>query len=204
MTGLKGRLVRNAGDFFMEEKNKIVLRELRITDLPALHRLYAGLSEEGKCFYHPHYFLPKTGIKWLLSMICFSLSTFGGLRKILMKVIPNAVFLSVVALDKSKIIGLCYLKLKARLTEGYRSDFGIMVAERYHGRGIGSRLVEAILKMARENNVYKIDLEVLQDNKSAFRLYQKYGFKVTGSIPKREYWRGKHYDIQQMSNILKL
>lgn len=188
----------------MDEKNKIILRELRITDLPALHRLYAGLSEEGKRFYHPHYFLPKTGVKWLLSMICFSLSTFCGLRKILMRFIPNAVFFSMVALDKSKIIGLCYLKLKAKLTKGYRSDFGIMVDERYHGLGVGSRLVEAILKMARENNVCKIDLEVLQDNKIAFRLYHKYGFKITDSIPKREYWQGKHYDVYPMSNILKI
>jgi ribosomal protein S18 acetylase RimI-like enzyme len=184
---------------FLHEK-KVVFRDLIITDLYALHKIFMRLSEESKRFYHPHYFSPKTGIKWILSIMCFSFSSFRILRKILMRFYPNAVFLGIVALDNRKIIGLCYLKLKGKLDEGYHSDFGILVAEGYRGQGVGSKLTAEILKMSIKNNIKKIELEVLQDNQTACKLYQKYGFKITGSISKKENWKGKEYDIYQMSN----
>jgi ribosomal protein S18 acetylase RimI-like enzyme len=46
-------------------------------------------------------------------------------------------------------------------------------------KGIGSRLVEAVIKIARENNCYRIWLITTNDNTKAIRFYQKRGFTIT-------------------------
>lgn len=46
-------------------------------------------------------------------------------------------------------------------------------------KGIGSRLIEEVIKTARENNCYRVWLITTNDNTKAIRFYQKRGFKMT-------------------------
>jgi ribosomal protein S18 acetylase RimI-like enzyme len=54
------------------------------------------------------------------------------------------------------------------------------VSFQYHGRGLGAKLMDALLRQAREMGARKITLETASVLQSAIRLYQGVGFVQTG------------------------
>ena len=51
------------------------------------------------------------------------------------------------------------------------------VLEFFQNKHIGSKLLEELIKVAIQNKLFNITLEVRSDNKKEIYLYQKYGFK---------------------------
>lgn len=62
----------------------------------------------------------------------------------------------------------------------HRATFGISIKEKYWNKGIGSILIEEIIKEARKMGYEQIELGVFSDNEKAKRLYEKSGFQVWG------------------------
>ena len=56
----------------------------------------------------------------------------------------------------------------------------ISVSEDFRGQGIGSRLLEALPKLAKKANRSVIGLSVDEKNPKAKKLYERHGFKVVG------------------------
>ena len=54
----------------------------------------------------------------------------------------------------------------------------IVVKKGYRGRGIGSLLLKKLIEIAKKSEFDVLGLEVNENNISAIRLYEKYGFKV--------------------------
>ncbi len=64
--------------------------------------------------------------------------------------------------------------------EGYIvPSLGILVDEEMRGRGIGSRLVEYLVDVAKENGSKSVRLSVYGDNIQAINIYHRCGFEVT-------------------------
>jgi GNAT superfamily N-acetyltransferase len=63
----------------------------------------------------------------------------------------------------------------------------IVVLEEYRGRGIGRRLMMAVIGEAKKRGCWRITLEVREDNTKAQNLYKSLEFKETE--PKMLYWR---------------
>jgi ribosomal protein S18 acetylase RimI-like enzyme len=61
-----------------------------------------------------------------------------------------------------------------------RPDLGLGVAEAYHGRRLGSRLMDALMEAARAHEKSTVALCVVQENSVAWRLYENRGFVRTG------------------------
>lgn len=82
--------------------------------------------------------------------------------------------------------------------EGHITNFA--VHPDYRKRGIGTILLEELLKLTKERGITSYTLEVRPSNKEALDLYKKFGFKL-GGIRKEYYsdnredalilWRGK-------------
>jgi ribosomal protein S18 acetylase RimI-like enzyme len=164
--------------------------------------MYNLLSEDSKCFFHPG-FLGYENISfwWLLSQIALLLSNVKLLRKMLLHLFPYSVFLSLVVSDQNNVVGFAFLKIKKRLPNGHFSaELGIVVDKVHRGKGLGSKLMENLLKLARQENVREIFLTVLSDNVRAIRLYEKYGFKKAGKTVDR--WRGKTFQSIIMKKVL--
>jgi len=179
-----------------------IIREMRITDLYLLHRMYDSLSEESKRFFHPG-FLGYENISfwWLLSQVALFLSSIKFLRKILLHLLPHAVLLSLVVNDQNNVVGFAFLKIKRRLLNGHFSaELGIVADEVHRGKGLGSKLMENLLKLARQENVHEIFLTVLSDNMKAIQLYEKHGFKKVGKTVDR--WRGETFQSVIMKRFL--
>ncbi|GAD55561.1 LOW QUALITY PROTEIN: mobC protein [Limimaricola cinnabarinus LL-001] len=60
---------------------------------------------------------------------------------------------------------------------------GIFVAPEARGRGVGSRLIEALAQEARSGGYREIRLEVIDENLRARALYERRGFRAVGRRP---------------------
>ncbi len=58
---------------------------------------------------------------------------------------------------------------------------GICVARAHRGKGVGSRLLAALYQEATERGYASVRLDVIQDNFRARSLYERQGFRATGT-----------------------
>ncbi|OLP60186.1 GNAT family N-acetyltransferase [Xaviernesmea oryzae] len=72
----------------------------------------------------------------------------------------------------------------------------IMVYVRGHfrGRGIGDRLVEAVVDRARERGLRQVELAASAENPAAIALYRRHGFKHVGLMPAGMLHEGREID----------
>lgn len=87
--------------------------------------------------------------------------------------------------------GLWCVRDRAKLR--HRAGFGISIAERYWGLGLGRALTEACIACAKAAGYAQLELEVLSDNERALALYESAGFTEYGRNPRGIRLRGKGY-----------
>jgi putative acetyltransferase len=72
---------------------------------------------------------------------------------------------------------------------------GVGLHQDSRGRGIGTELMKTLVQQGRDVLGCKVaEISVYEPNSVAKRVYEKSGFKVTGSIPKGCHYHGKYYD----------
>merc|ERR1711879_38399 len=84
----------------------------------------------------------------------------------------------------------------------HRASIGMSVLKSYNGIGVGSYMMEAIIRNAKKVGIKKLDLDVRCDNTNAIGLYKKYGFKQEGIISMGMYVDNKYVDLLVMGKIL--
>lgn len=62
----------------------------------------------------------------------------------------------------------------------HRATFGLFVEQEYWGMGLGSLLIEEVIKAAQEMDYEQLELGVFADNERARALYRKMGFEEWG------------------------
>ena len=87
-----------------------------------------------------------------------------------------------VARYDGKIIGIANLDVVDRERLRHRGEIGISVLKEFWGNGIGSLLMQEIIKFALFNNIEILHLTVRSDNERAIALYKKFGFEKTGMM----------------------
>lgn len=111
----------------------------------------------------------------------------------------NAMFLAFYngqAIASAGIHGSALSRLK------HKVSFGISVLNQYHNLGIGTLLMETVIKKAKELKLHKIELEVRNDNTNAIHLYEKLGFYTEGIREDGFYIDGEYISLRQMGLIL--
>ncbi len=80
--------------------------------------------------------------------------------------------------------------------------FGMAVRDDYHGRGVGTALMVALIELA-DNwlNLHRLELEVFVDNEAAIHLYQKFGFVIEGRLADFAFRDGEYADVFVMGRI---
>lgn len=66
----------------------------------------------------------------------------------------------------------------------HRADFGISIAKKFWGLGIGEALAKACIECAKAAGYVQLELNVVADNEKAMSLYKKLGFVEYGRNPK--------------------
>ncbi len=109
---------------------------------------------------------------------------------------------SLVASIEGKVVGQLFLFTIDRPRRKHVASFGMAVHDAYQGRGIGSRLIEAMIELA-DNwlNITRIEMDVYTDNGSAVHLYQKFGFEIEGTRRQFAFRNGRYVDAYSMARI---
>ncbi len=66
----------------------------------------------------------------------------------------------------------------------HRAEFGVNIEKAHWGKGIGRALTEAAIECAKKAGFSQLELEVVEDNESAVRLYRNCGFTEYGRNPR--------------------
>lgn len=85
------------------------------------------------------------------------------------------------AFDENELIGMLDLLAFSEPQRSHCANFGLSVAKRYRGQGVGRALLETMIQFAKDtNHLKRIELEVFDNNTSAIRLYKNVGFLIEG------------------------
>jgi RimJ/RimL family protein N-acetyltransferase len=183
---------RTGGGMLMKYREKLTIRTLKITDVIKFYKTYKKLSEETKHYFHP---FPESFRGVFTVWVPLSLSSVKIFRKILEYMKPHFVYSAVVCDYQNEIIGFAFIK-HTRIK--HVGNLGIVVREDFQGMGIGSKLMNSLIALARREGLRKICLMVLVDNHRAIKLYKKFGFKITRFIKEGDIYKGKRYDSMEM------
>lgn len=159
--------------------NDIIIRPFCLRDLIKLNLAYDFTSEEVKKFFVEEFLgFKNISLKWLIRQVALTLSSITLMKKLLMRLYYRAVYLPLVAINRNhEVVGFAYLKIKHRLAENkYLAVLGIYVMEDYQGKNFGSKMIECLIEIGRQNDVKCISLTVRAENIKAISLYLKYGF----------------------------
>ena len=103
----------------------------------------------------------------------------------------------------NKLIGISSIDMQDK-TESHEGVFGISIVNEYRGEGIGTVLMKLVLEEARQHipQLRIVTLGVFGDNALAKSMYEKFGFKEYGRLPKGVLHKGKYVDhVYMYKNI---
>jgi acetyltransferase len=148
----------------LRELRGLRIRTLRPTDAEALQDFVRRLSDRSRYlrFFRP---LPERP-PWLLKQLLEA----DGLRdQVLVAVAPDA--------GGTRIVGLAQFALEADNS----CEFALVIADDWQGRGLGRRLMRALLGAAQAAGVARMRGDVLLENRAMLGLARALGFSVSPS-----------------------
>ena len=106
----------------------------------------------------------------------------------LKKVVKIAVF------DGKKYLGSCDIE-KLGKRQGHVGLFGIALSKECRGQGIGFKLAQETILLAKKKlGIKQITLSCFANNKIGISFYQKLGFKQSCREPQAVFFKGKYID----------
>jgi ribosomal protein S18 acetylase RimI-like enzyme len=127
------------------------IRPTHPADLPALSDFFAGLSAQSR---YLRFFAPVTPVPALLERLCGGVSAVDA----------------VVAIAGGAIIGHAMAADRTISTGDRVADIGVVVADAWQGRGIGSALVRALVARAQARGVTSVVMDVLSGNRQVMAM----------------------------------
>ena len=69
-----------------------------------------------------------------------------------------------------------------RLPGGYRAEIAIVIEDSYQQKGIGTKLVEWLANVARDNGITMFEADVLAENEEMMNVFRDYGFHIESDL----------------------
>lgn len=107
-----------------------------------------------------------------------------------------------VALVDGKLVGQLGLHVFPGPRRRHAATLGMAVHDGWHGKGIGTALMNAALDLA-DNwlQLKRLELTVFIDNEAAIALYQRMGFEIEGTHRKYGFRDGDYHDTHAMARV---
>ena len=148
-----------------------VVRPVHPNDAQMLQALVQGLSPESRWFRFVSRFheLPPS----MLSR--FTLIDYDREMALVAVVMERSNAPDGTILDSERIVGVSRYVTNPDQTS---CEFSLVVADEFSGKGIGSRLLESIIDVARDRGLSEVDGLVLANNPDMLKLVRRIGFTV--------------------------
>ncbi|AYF89248.1 GNAT family N-acetyltransferase [Pseudomonas sp. DY-1] len=173
---------------FTQDRMPMSIRKLRISDIEALHRLFAEVSAEGE-------YLLRAEAPPLEQM-----------RALLLRSLPLDLPQFVVDAEGDLVGSIeIFPASLCQMEDASGEDFGVLgmqVRKTHRGRGLGSQLMEAALEHCRRQDMRRVELTVLKSNEAAIRLYQRFAFHWVEDLPPVTLPNGRPDQPQKMRLLL--
>lgn len=97
-------------------------------------------------------------------------------------------------------------RVRENLKYRHRANFGISLREDVCGLGLGTLMMQEILKIVKRTSFEQLELTVFGDNARAIHLYEKMGFWKVGVLPRAYRLKdGSYHDeVQMVYRIVKV
>ncbi len=83
----------------------------------------------------------------------------------------------------NEVAGNCELRFKSGIKTSHRAEVAIAILREYWNLGIGSSMFSELISEARKRGTGIMELEFMEGNERAKRLYEKFGFRVVSEKP---------------------
>lgn len=102
----------------------------------------------------------------------------------------------IVACVNNTVVGwICLSPVSKREVFQGVAEVSVYVHPDYHGRGVGSLLMEGIIKKSEAEGFWTLQANIFPNNQASLTLHQKYGFTIVGVRKKIGLHYGKWRDI---------
>lgn len=157
-------------EFTLRDGRRAVLRSPREEDIPGmLEYLYISAGETEFILRYPEECGKYTPEGELALFNSINGSDSGAM---------------LVCLVEGRVAGNCQIMWKKSMKTRHRAEVAIALLKEYWGQGIGTRLFEEMIALAREKgDTLQLELDFVEGNTRARALYEKMGFRITGVHP---------------------
>ena len=164
----------------LRDQRTVTIRTLQPQDKDKLHHMYNTMTPQA-LRYSMHPYTPNLIRTWINN---------------------RNNLISLVAEHNNNIIG--YAEIQKHPTPRLKgiTDLNIYLHQDYHQQGLGTAMLIHLLNQAQQQNIHKVNLQVVADNHPAIRLFQKLGFQPEGRIRHAFHNNGKYLDIIPMGKII--
>lgn len=103
-----------------------------------------------------------------------------------------------------ELVGSCSLASVGSFRRvAHRCEVAVALYRKFWGKGIGTRMMTAVLEQAKAAGYEQAELTVVADNHTAVALYEKLGFERCGTLPRNMKYADGHYaDVHWMIKYL--
>jgi L-amino acid N-acyltransferase YncA len=109
----------------------------------------------------------------------------------------------IVAESEGEVIGWGSLNsYNPRAAYQHVADFSVYVERRWRGKGVGRRLLERLIELARDIGYHKMMLSAFPFNESGVALYERMGFTMVGICHEMGLLDGRWVDTIVMEKFL--
>lgn len=103
--------------------------------------------------------------------------------KLIASVCQSEYDLYIAAFAENKIVGNCQISFQRRMKTRHRASVSIGILKEYQGLGLGRAMMEELVSIARKHQLLQLELEYIEGNDRARKLYEAMGFFCTGEHP---------------------
>ncbi len=173
-----------------KQGRQIIIRYPHESDLMEMTQYINTLSKEQTCIRFQGEQMTIEGEERFLDQVLKDVEAH--------KVVYLAVFY------QNALIGTSTIRMGENI-EKHIGSFGISIAQGFREEGIGTLLMECVLNEAKQKltNLRICTLSVFATNERAKHLYEKFGFKEYGTLPKGIQYKGDYIDHVYMFKTIK-
>ncbi|MGN7476342.1 GNAT family N-acetyltransferase [Solibacillus silvestris] len=107
-----------------------------------------------------------------------------------------------VAQQNDEILAYLIVKAENLSRTSHRAVIVVGVHSNSRGKGVGTQLFEYIIKWAKQAEIHRLELTVIESNEQAVKLYKKMGFEIEGIKKDSLLIDGQYVNELYMSKLL--
>jgi|LGVE01.1.fsa_nt_gb RimJ/RimL family protein N-acetyltransferase len=128
--------------------------------------------------------------------------TLSDERKFIRRVMNSIYQYIYIVMYDEEIIGSIGFRSSHFQRITHRASIGMSVLQKFNNLGLGTIMMETIIKKAKEVGKLKMELTVRVDNPNAVHLYEKFGFEIEGACKKGFFVDNEFIDLHLMGKWL--